>query len=397
MYNKNLPEGTRDILYDEASLQNKIASRFSTVYEQEGFLPINTPTLEFYDVFDGAGKSMKQEEMFTLTDNYGRLLVLRADNTTPTARVIATKLRSAPVPLKLYYNQSVFRNNTDYQGRRSEFLQSGVELAGINGTRTDIICISTAFKALNTLNKKYMIEIGHVGFSNAIIEDLVLSDADKAQVQAYINTKNASLLGYLKTKEDIFKIRQLPWLYGGAEVLEKAAFLAEGNEKAQRALKSIAAIYESLRKAGYEENIIIDLGMAHAIEYYTGIVFRGYMEGTGDAVLTGGRYDNLIKSFDYDIPAIGFAINVCAVVDAVGKGADTLKSKAKKVLVFFEPTYLKEAETYMRKLKDEGYVPELSCFANEKETLAFAKANGYGFIGYVKGEKPYMAPVGGVV
>ena len=101
-YNKNTPDGTRDILYGEAKLYAKITAALSSVYESDGYMPVITPAIEYYDAFDYAGQALAQDKMYKLTDNNGRLIVMRADNTTPVARIIRTKAQSVTPPYMLY-------------------------------------------------------------------------------------------------------------------------------------------------------------------------------------------------------------------------------------------------------------------------------------------------------
>lgn len=391
-YNKNIPDGTRDILFEEAKIYDEIEQKLSKVYETEGFSKIITPAIEYYDTFDHSGQALKQEEMFKLTDSRGRLAVLRADNTTPTARVIATKLKNAPLPLKLYYNQNICRICEGYTGRRSEIFQSGVEFAGINGEKADVICIMTAVKALRSLGLNFKIEIGHVGYCGALIKEIGLSDEETATVREYINSKNTVSLGFLKLKTDsdstFEKIRQLPRLFGGSEIFPKARELAGDNSEALSSLDSVISMYNILTSAGYGDDILIDLGIAHSMEYYTGIVFRGYIDGVGEPVLGGGRYDNLIGNFDYDIPATGFAINMCLAADAMMKKNLNSKSEDKsiqnKYLIHYEPDSFSEALKYQNTLIMGGMSAHMSGFDTEAESMKYAVKIGYNFVASVR-------------
>ena len=113
----------------------------------------------------------------------------------------------------------------------------------------------------------------------------------------------------------------LPRLCGGADVLKKARELAEGNERALAILSYLESIYQAFSDAGYGERIIIDLGIVQNIDYYTGLVFKGYQGGIGEEVLSGGRYDNLLGSFGYPLPACGFALNLSEAAAAKEKPA----------------------------------------------------------------------------
>ncbi len=373
-YNKNIPGGTRDVLYGEVKLYDDTVATLRSIYESDGYAGIMTPTIEYYDTFDYESQSMRQEEMFKLTDTSGRLVVLRPDSTTPTARVLATKLKNASYPQKLYYNQNVFRINQGYSGMRSEVLQSGVELTGVLGLNADLCCLNTAIKALSSLGLDFKIEIGHSAFSDALIGELCLDKEEKLLVKEYVNTKNPALLNFLEKKADLSKIRQLTRLYGEEEVLKSAKKLAGGNAQAADALSYVEKIYSIMKNSGYANNVLIDMGMANAMDYYTGVVFKGYINGAGEAVLLGGRYDNLVKLFDHDIPAVGFAINVCLVVDAIKKkqGCEDACQKIER-LIHFAPEDIFLADALQKEYESRGIPSMLSCYQDKEESLEYAR------------------------
>jgi len=372
--NKNIPDGTRDIIYGEATLYTEIFDKFSEVYENAGFKQIITPAIEYYDVFDYAGQSIKQEEMYKLTDNNGRLIVLRADNTTPAARVAATRLRNNGLPQKLYYNQNVYRITGDYSGKRNEIFQSGVEIIGCNGIKNDLICIMTAIDTLKALNIKFKIEIGHVGYFNALMNELQISDDDAELIRLYVNNKNAVSLNVMNKIKDYDRIRRIPFLFGGEEVFAESEKLAGDNEEALQALNYVRELYELLTAAGYGDNIMIDMGIVHQIDYYTGVVFGGYIEGAGEPVLTGGRYDNLINNFDYNVPATGFAINVCLVADAMKNNIGDAKSN--EYIIHFTSDNINEAVKFHQAHSNSEY----SGFDCYDETVNYAKLNNIKYI-----------------
>ena len=249
--NKNTPEGTRDLLYSEAELYDDLTRLFSKNYEMSGFRKVETPVIENYDLITAIDRSINQENLYKLTDNTGHLLALRPDNTTPIARIAATKLRNAELPQKLYYNQNIYRINTDYSGKRNEILQSGIELIGESGLKADLLCIMTALEALKSLGLKCKLEIGHVGFFNALLKELDLDDEEAATVRNFVEMKNFVSLNMFDKNLQNEKIRKLPLLYGGNEVFEEAAELASGNRDANDALDYVKKVYDLMDSAGY--------------------------------------------------------------------------------------------------------------------------------------------------
>lgn len=375
--NINIPSGMRDMLYDEAILEAEVLARLESVYKKEGFSKVITPTLEYYDAFNFTGQPLPQENMYKLTDNAGRLLVLRPDCTTPIARVAATKLKDMQRPLKLSYSQNVYRVNHGYSGKRNEIMQSGVELIGLDGIKSDIMCITTAVKALDALGADFKIEIGHVEFYNALIAELDMSDEQKEIVRDYVDSKNAVSLGFIEDTAGIEKIMQIPLLFGGKEVFDRARKIAGDNTRALGALEIVKKTYTLLEEAGYGDRILIDLGLVHKLDYYTGIVFRGFIDGAGEPVLHGGRYNNLISNFGCDVPSIGFAISVGAVTDTLYKSEkNRLDPEVADSVIFFDSESFPVADKVRREKEAAGETVEMSCFESEATTREYAIAKG---------------------
>ena len=349
-YSKNIPDGTTDIIFDKTLYVKKAVETLNKVYEDLNYREIITPTIEYYDVFDFSSQPISQEMMYKMTDANGRLLVLRPDNTTPIARVVSTKLKENHGCLKIYYNQNVFRINDGYSGRKSETIQSGVEIIGVNGIKTDIYCIETAIKILKSTGLHFKLEIGHAGFYKYIIEDMNLTDEEKD--------------------------RMIPQLFGGSEVIDNARALAGSNKYAIEILDYIYRLYKILDAAGYGGHIIIDLGIVHEIDYYTGLVIGGYVDGIGENVLAGGRYDKLIANFGIDLPAVGFAVNVNLIAKALENLSREYETEPSEIVHYDAENYDKALKYIEAKKKTGGYVKiELSCFETLEETAKYAEKN----------------------
>ena len=131
------PEGTKDYLFEEAAVREEAETLLHTLFKARGFSEVITPGLEFLDVFSVKGHSIPIEYMYKLSDYKGRLMVLRPDSTMPIARLCATRLRAEQIPLRLFYNQTVYSQNRTLSGRSDEVTQAGVELLGAAGLRAD--------------------------------------------------------------------------------------------------------------------------------------------------------------------------------------------------------------------------------------------------------------------
>lgn len=370
----SIPDGMRDLIFGEARLTEELLSKLKNVYENSGYEPIMTPAVEYYDVF-GTGSVIRQENMYKMTDTNGHLIVLRADNTMPIARVSATKLKGVEMPLKIYYNQNVYRTNTDFSGKKRENIQSGVEYIGANGIKSDLICLITAFDALESLGRDFKIEIGHVGFFNALISEITGDEKEIKMIRSYVDKKNTVSLNTLRGIPSIEKIRALPLLYGGSEVFKEAYDLAGSNKKAATAVEYTERLFNALDLAGYGKNLLVDMGIVQEMDYYTGVVFRGYMDKAGESILGGGRYDDLLSNFGHDIPAIGFGINVSGIADVMISEGKAFEGR-KMTVVHFTNETLPSAVKY----KNNNPFSELSPFESYEKTSKYAYEKGYDVI-----------------
>lgn len=317
-YNVNTPEGTRDRLFAECRERRQVQQALTGLFRRRSYAEVITPEVEFYDLFLQSGNPMPQEAMLKIIDRSGKIMVMRPDSTTPIARVAATKLRSVPLPQRLYYDQTVFRSGREHRGGSSEIAQCGVELIGASGRKADLEMIALAVDCLRESGLEHFhIELGHVGFFRELTARMDMSADAVEQMRALIEGKNFAALGDLLEpyagQSAAKPLRRLSHLFGGAGVLDEAEALSGGSD----ALDYLRDVYAELKAAGYERYIRFDLGLVHQIDYYTGVVFRGYVEGAGDAVLSGGRYDKLVEAFGRPAQATGFAVDVDAVASCL--------------------------------------------------------------------------------
>lgn len=322
-YAKLTPQGSRDFLFEECDDRKKAESVLSALYKEKSYRKVITPTVEYMDVFDDGDSGMDSDIMYKLSDSAGRTTVLRPDNTMPIARLVATRLSADDFPVRLYYNQNVFVRNKALAGRTDEIPQSGIELIGDGSFDADIEVLTMAAEALkrSQLNS-FSFEIGHAGFFKAVLSKMNITSAQRSEICRLTEGKNYAALGdLLNTLEDTAEtrvLRRLPRLFGTAEVLEEAKKLYSTPES-DKALEYIKTVYDKLCVLGLGDNLIIDLGLVNRSNYYTGVVFRGYAEGSGVTVLSGGRYDNLLGEFGLPAPAIGFAVDVNALCDVMNE------------------------------------------------------------------------------
>lgn len=370
------PEGTKDLLFNECIIRQTIENRIHKIFRSHGYSELVTPSIEFYDVFNHNSRYFPQERLFKLTDCKGRLLVLRPDNTIPIARIVATRLKDAELPMRLYYNQCVFNMAQSLKGKSAQTVQTGIELIGSSSKMADLEVISTAIEVLSSCSKtNFSLEIGDIRLFNELVNKLDVDDSRKETIREYIETKNYPALNdYLDSigKNDItHALKKLPRLFGGEEVFEKASRLFS-DEKIDAVLEGLKQLYKQISCIIGSGNLTVDLGMVNRTDYYTGVIIKGYLEGYGEEVLSGGRYDKLISDFGYDVPATGFAVNVDAVSKVELKHSPVTEPSS-DVVVFAEKDYEMKALNKAQDLRNSGKTVEISLFDTIEETKKYAE------------------------
>lgn len=380
------PEGTRDLLFDECVARKREEDRLRYLFIMNGYSEVITPALEFYDVFNMKARSFRQESMYKLVDGKGRLMVMRPDSTMPIARIVATRLKDSKKPLKLFYSQNIYRCNPKLSGRDDEILQTGIEIIGGDEKRADIEALSLAAKVLCECGSTdTRLEIGDNTFYKYLLYALSLQE-DEETVRMLIESKNTpELKSWINEKTEKItddnkkKYAELllafPKLFGGEEVFETAGQLFSNTELADR-LEELKQTYNALCRLYDKNSITVDLGLVNKAEYYTGIIFRGYIEEYGQAVISGGRYDTLIGSFGaVDSGAIGFAANVNAIAAASLKRAEGPIAKRADALVFAKDGFLTEGIRHCNDMTDAGIITEFCTCSDEESAIAYAKDN----------------------
>lgn len=374
-YDLITPEGTQDLLFEDCAIRRSIEEKLSAIFISKGYCEIITPGLEFFDVFNLNSRYFPQESMYKLSDNKGRLLVVRPDSTMPIARVAATRLRDVKLPLRLYYRQSVYRNKPVMRGRSDEIHQMGIELIGSDSKRADLEVLTSAIEVLSSFeSENFRFELGDIGFFRELVNKLDTDMATKEAIRSLIEVKNYpalnDLLDSIGNNEVTNALKQLPRLFGGEEVFDKAAKLYN-DEKLNTVIENLRGIYNSLKELGYSDKITVDLGIVNKMDYYTGVVMKGYLQGYGDAVLSGGRYNKLLAEFGYDVPATGFAVNIDAVAKVM-KQINTYSAHVADVIVYGDEKHVMQAITYANELRNNGLTVENSVFETYEETKTYA-------------------------
>ena len=334
------PEGVRDVYNGECEKKRYLQERLHKVFRSYGYQDIETPTFEFFEVFSREVGTTPSNELYKFFDRDGNTLVLRPDFTPSIARAASMYFSGDGMPMRLCYQGSTFINNTNYQGRLKESTQMGVELLGDDSVDADVEVIALAIRLLKETGlKEFQISIGQVDFFKALIDEAQMSEETIAQLRQLISNKNHFGVEALVMKEHLDQeleqaFLNLPQLFGGIEILEKAKKLT-ANPKAQQAIVRLEEIYEVLCYYGVEDYISFDLGMLSKYNYYTGIIFHGFTYGSGEPLVKGGRYDSLMQHFGTPAPAVGVVLVMEQVMSALERQNIDIPLESGKTLVLY--------------------------------------------------------------
>jgi len=304
-----IPSGTRDVLPDEMWELRAIGDAARTVFEAAGYGEISTPALEYEEVLARGGATGIERPAYRLFDEQGAVLALRADMTVPIARVVATRYPAAEPPLRFWYLAHAWRGVRPQRGQPREIFQAGIELIGSpapEGTAEALTVMCAALDAAGL--KRYRVGLGDAALYPALLDACgVAADAREPVLRELVTRdfvgleREVAALGLPDVQAEL--LLRTPQLRGGPEVLGAAG---EAVAAATAGLRNVLG----LLSPAVAERLIIDLGLARNLGYYTGAVFDVYDPGLGAPLGGGGRYDDLLGRFGRPLPAVGFALNV---------------------------------------------------------------------------------------
>lgn len=353
------PVGVRDIYGTEYEQKLLVMDRIHDIFKSYGYSDIQTPTFEFFDIFNKERGSVASKNMYKFFDREGNTLVLRPDMTPSIARAAAKYYMDEQFPMRFCYSGNAFINDSEYQGKLKEFTQVGAELLGDTTSDADAEVIVMFIESLIAAGlTEFQIEVGHPEYFKGIVEELNLEEEIVENLTDILENKKYFGIDTLveeanipeNYKEIFLKFQEFD---GNVEILDKALELAN-NEKSREAIQRLKKLDQILQIYGMEKYVSYDLSMLNMYKYYTGVVFRGYTYGTGDAIATGGRYDNLLKQFGKDFPAIGFAVNVDRLMVAMSRQHLNEKTKEERIMILYKEENREKAINYSNELRAVG-------------------------------------------
>lgn len=365
--NKSLlhtPEGVRDVYGAEYARKLIIEQKLHDTIRLYGYQDIQTPTFEFFDVYSKEIGTTPSSQLYKFFDKEGNTLTLRPDFTPSCARCAAKYFIDETRPIRFTYSGSTFTNTSNLQGKLKEVTQMGAELMMEPSVEADAEMISLVIEALKSCGlENFQISVGEVEYFKGICSQAGLEEDVEQNLRDYISAKNyfgaQELLEEQKVRRDYAQVllRLADTVLGASNLAEARRFV--DNERSLLAIERLEALYSVLQKYGVEKYISFDLGLLSKYNYYTGVIFKGYTYGVGDAIVTGGRYDRLLSYFGKNAPAIGFVIVIDDLMEALTRQNLKPEVKQEGVLLFYEKGAFDPALEKAKELRREGIRAEL--------------------------------------
>lgn len=310
--------GMKDYLPEDLGKRKLIEGAVRKLFRLYGYFEVETPTLESYEVLAAKVGEETRRSMYAFRDLGGRMVALRPEGTAPIARLMATKLRTAPKPIRLGYLWDFFRYDEPQKGRLRRFYQGGFELLGAPGIHADVEILTIAANLMKILGlQKPLIKVSHVKVLRSLLaeqgieedrQNAILSLADKKRYEdALEKLKEWGIRDAIITL-----LSALFSLKGEVDFVMTEAFgYLKDFPEAKEALQELQLVIKSVGKLFPEVEFMVDLGFARGLEYYTGIIFEGFTMGLESAILGGGRYDRLVELYGGDpTPGVGFSAGI---------------------------------------------------------------------------------------
>ena len=294
--------------------EETIVSDLRRLFRQYGYRQYKMSKFEEYDLYVENKRFLVSDSVITFTDLDGHLRALKPDVTLSIAKNASTDVDTVQ---KLFYHENVYRAERGSREYR-EIIQIGLEAIGKIDLYATGEAVMLAAGSLQTISPDYLLDLSHMGFITAILDEADLTNAQQSELLENLSAKNVPgireccrCFGLTDAFTD--GLAALTSLYGPAmSILPKLKALSP-NAQADEAVSELTTVCEMLCAAGYGDRINLDFSIVNDMSYYNSIIFQGYIDGIPTPVLSGGRYDNLMKKFGKESGAVGFAIYLSAL------------------------------------------------------------------------------------
>ena len=362
------PEGVRDIYGPDTYLRRRLQGDIAQEFVQSGYSFIQVPSFEYYSIYSSNNGSAVADDAYKFSDRDNATLAWRSDFTPGVARCCAKYFISDDLPVRLYYGGNVFNNISNLQGKFKEKEEMGCELFNDPSVMADAEVVALNSKCIKKCGiKDFKIILSHVDFIYGIFNEAGIHGDDKAELCDVIAAKDQYAIDRCLERLDIdehFKklISKLPFMETDIDILKKMSKEVT-NERSLSAIRRLEEVYKLLKHYKAADKLGFDLGMLPKYKYYTGIIFNTYASGCGEQISKGGRYDDLMERFGTKAAAVGFMIDLDALVlaDDIKKQDKVDKSFKNRLIYLYkdDAKSMKKAISEAEKARKDGCNVEL--------------------------------------
>ncbi len=323
-------KGFRDFLPAAMIPRERLMEVARGVYRRYGFVPIDTPALEYLEVLTGKGSDETDRQMYHFVDAGGRAVGMRFDLTVPLARFAAQHIHELGTPFKRYHIGPVWRGETPQAGRFREFVQCDFDTIGTTGVVSDIETALVIHELMHSLGvERFKIRINNRQVLTGLLSQMDLENSSTAVLRALDKIEKVGAEQVSKelttaglSNAQIDQVLALAAIKGSTdEVLRKLDSLLQGSEIGQQGVERLRTICSAMKAAGVQDGFFqLDVSIARGLDYYTGVVFEtvlGDLPNIG-SVCSGGRYDNLAGLYTKQhLPGIGASLGLDRLLAAL--------------------------------------------------------------------------------
>jgi len=402
--NAQVLSGFRDHLPERMNLRQKIILQAKEVFESFGFVPIETPALEYTSVLLGKYGEEGDKLLYRFNDNGGRDIALRYDLTVPLARVVS--MYPLPKPFKRYQITPVWRAEKPQKGRFREFCQCDVDIVGSSSYLADAECVQIAYELISKVfgSPNFKVRINNRKILNGLVEYagfepeksiLVFRAIDKLPKVGESGVKMELKAGGL-SDQSISRVFDFMKISGSnTEMIKQLKEVFSSVPATLEGVENLENVFNSLKLLGVpEKNVVIDLSIARGLTYYTGIVYETFLDELPNfgSMMSGGRFDELISKISdgkQDIPAVGISMGLdrlVAAIEELGLAKENVYATA-QVLV---TTLGNENKTLQvaSNLRNHGIKTELYLGKGDlRKQMKYANATGVPFVAIIGEEE----------
>ena len=290
--------------------EERVAFALRALYKKYGYLPYKMSKFEEYDLYVANKEFLDGDGVITFTDTDGKLLALKPDVTLSIIKNSADGKGNR----KVYYNENVYRISGGTK-QFKEIPQAGLECIGDIDAYDVFETVYLAAGSLAKVSEKFVLDISHLGILFATLQEIGKGEGFEKEVMRCLGEKNAHALSavcenYTVTEKDAEKLQILLSSYGEPQAVLKKIQLICQTEKAKTAFAQLEKLCTLLGSTEYADKLRLDFSVVNDMNYYDDIVFKGFVDGIADGVLSGGRYDKLMQRMGKKSGGIGFAVNL---------------------------------------------------------------------------------------